>query len=265
MRALFLCLALSLSGAVSADELADANAALAARTYPVALAGFTKLANAGNAEAQLRLGEMYWYGEGVDIDRARGDALFARAAASGNKEAIAAKSLSADRTRLAAEITHWTGGYTGADLTAGKYNCPAPALPEVSKTNADIKSTNAAVAAWQACYNGFTENMNSALPAGKRIPPEVAVVMSEKEVQQAKLHLNNVYAAVISKAQASASAVEAQRARWETATVAAAAELNVAYERRSRELKFELEAGNRLRQENSVMRVTPNGPAVPAK
>lgn len=259
MRSLLLCLALTLSGAVVADELADANAALSARAYPAALATFTKLAKAGIPEAQLRLGEMYWYGEGVALDRARGDALFAQAASSGNKDAIAAQSLSGNRARLAAEIAHWTSGYSGDDLTAGKYNCTAPAVPAVSKTNADIKATGAVIAAWQACYNGFTDNLNSALPPGKRIPAELAVVMSEQEVQQAKLHLSKVYGEAIDKAQASATAIVAQRTQWESATLASAEEQNRASAALALQAKLALEASSRLRREGDNKRVTPGG------
>lgn len=249
MRMLLLCLALTLSGSVAADELADANAALTARAYPVALASFTRLANAGNAEARLRLGEMYWYGEGVALDHARGDALFAQAAASGNKDAIAARSLSGNRARLAADIAHWTGGYNGAELTTGSFNCPAPAIPAVSKTNADIKATNAVIAAWHACHNGLVDNLNSALPPGKRIPAEVAVVMSEEEVQRANAHLNKVYTEAMDKAQASATAMVARRRQWEAATVASAEEQNRATEMLARQTKLALEMDERLRRE----------------
>lgn len=252
MRSLLFVLALSLSAHVAADELSDANRALAARSYPEALQQFTKLAKAGNAEAQLRLGEMYWYGEGVALDRARGDALFAQAAAGGNQEAVAAQALSARRARQAADIAYWTGGYDGADMTAGKYQCAAPAIPAVSRTNADIKATNAAIGAWQACHNGFADNLNSALPPGKRIPPDIAVVMSEQETQQAKAHLDKVYGGIMDRVQAGATAIMAQRAKWEAATLASAEEQNRATEVLVRQAKVELENSERVRREAMV-------------
>ncbi len=89
-RIALLCLACAVGGNAAADELADANQALQQKNYTVALTLFSKLANNNNREAQLRLGEMYWYGEGAPLDRAKGDALFAQAAAAGDPGAVAA-------------------------------------------------------------------------------------------------------------------------------------------------------------------------------
>lgn len=65
-----LCLTMLLGVPALADDLADANKLLENKAYPQALAAFTKLANAGNAEAQFHLGEMYWYGEAGSVDLA---------------------------------------------------------------------------------------------------------------------------------------------------------------------------------------------------
>lgn len=247
MRALILCLAMTCGGAALADDLADANAALLAKSYPVALQTFTKLAKSGNPEAQLRLGEMYWYGEGVAMDRAKGDALFAQSAASGNKEAAAAQTLSARRAQRSAEIAYWTGGYDGADLSAGKLNCVAPALPAVSITNVEIKATGEAITKWQSCYQAFAANLADAQPAGKRIPAEVAVVMSEQETQQAVAHLNKVYGAVIEKAKADALAFTERREKWQAATMAAVDQQNRITEARTKQIEAERAAETRSR------------------
>lgn len=259
MRSLILCLALTLSGGAMADELADANRALAAKSYPAALQLFTRLADAGNPEAQLRLGEMYWYGEGVGLDRAKGDALFAKAAAAGNQEAAAAQALSAQRAGRGADIAFWTSGYDGADLTAGKYSCAAPAIPEVSQTNAEITAVNAAIAAWRDCHNGFADNLNAALPAGKRVPPDVAILMSEQETQQAKAHLGQVYDKVMDKAQASSAAILARREKWEAATVVSVDEQNRrAAEARTRQAQAQMEQERMLRGAGVATRTAPS-------
>ena len=52
LSCLSLLLSLSLAGAAHADELADAKALFAKKAYPQALQLYTKLGNAGNAEAQ---------------------------------------------------------------------------------------------------------------------------------------------------------------------------------------------------------------------
>ena len=245
MRSLIFCVALACCGSALADELADANKALGAKAYPQALQLYGKLASAGNAEAQLRLGEMYWYGEGVALDRAKGDALFAQAAAGGNAEAAAARSLSAQRAQRSAGIAWWTSGYDGADLTAGAYHCPAPVIAPVSKTNEEIKATNAAIAAWRSCYDAFAAHLDAALPPGKMVPADVAMVMSEAETQQARAHLDRVYAAVLNKAQADAKAIMAQRGAWETATLAFAGEQKKLSDARTLQSRLLLEEQSR--------------------
>jgi TPR repeat protein len=201
-------------GTACADELADAANSLNSKNYPQALAIYTRLANAGNPEAMLRLGEMYWYGEGAPLDRAKGDALFAQAAAAGNQAAIANTKLTSQRRQRMAEITYWTSGYDGADLVVGKFNCVAPTFPPFSETKRAVTAMSATSDAYTACYNAFIENLESALPAGKRIPEEVALLMSEQELNQAREHLVKVYAAVAARGKLSADQVVAKRAEW---------------------------------------------------
>jgi hypothetical protein len=259
MRNYLFCLALLAAGTVYADELADANQLLVSKSYPQALQLFSKLASAGNAEAQLRLGEMHWYGEGVPLDRAKGDALFAQAAASGNQEARAALGMSGQRESRRADIAYWTGKYNGADLKAGKYDCVQPVIPAVSKQNDEINAVAASLNAWTACYNGFVGNVGDAMPAGKRIPPEIAVLMSEQEVEQAKLHLDRVYAAVIADVTASANALIARRDAWEKATVAYVSEQNNLSEARTMQAKLDIENTFRMQNQfaNGLMRSKP--------
>ena len=62
---------LLLAGLVHAGELDDAKALFEQKKYPEAMKLYTKLANAGNVEAQQSLGQMYWYGEAGEIDEAK--------------------------------------------------------------------------------------------------------------------------------------------------------------------------------------------------
>jgi uncharacterized protein len=232
---LSLALLLSLSGMARADELADANALLAKKAYPQALQLFTKLANAGNSEAQLRLGEMYWYGEGVGLDRAKGDALFAQAAAKGLPEAQAATRLSAQRAARMADIAHWSARYDGAELRSGTFECKAPPIPAQSTEQKDIKATTEALNHWSACYNGFVANVAAAMPPGKAIPADVAELMSEAELSQAREHLDKVYARVLADAKKDADATLARRDAWHRATASYAAKTNESVEARTRQ------------------------------
>lgn len=226
MRALVLAVALSISGAAYADDLADANKALAAKSYPQAMQLYTKLAAAGNAEARFRLGEMYWYGQGVPADRAKGDALFAQAAAAGIADAKTAMTRTARRAERSADIAYWTEKYDGADLTSGQYRCDRPAIPAVSKSNDDIAATSKAYNAWTSCYNGMVANLSDSMPAGKRIPAEILDLMTEAEFDKARAHLDRVYAGVADTVQGGASEIVAQHGAWEKATVAFVADTN---------------------------------------
>ena len=226
MRAIVLAVALTLSGAAFADDLSDANKALTAKSYPQALQLYTKLAAAGNAEARFRLGEMYWYGQGVAVDRAKGDALFAQAAAAGIADAKTAMTRTARRAERSADIAYWTEKYDGADLTSGQYRCDRPAIPAVSTSNDEIASTGKAYNAWTACYNGMIANLSDAMPPGKRIPADILDLMTETEFDKSRTHLERVYARVADTTQAGAAEVVAQHGAWEKATVAYVADTN---------------------------------------
>ena len=221
MRRAFAGMVLMLGmGAVCADELGDAAKAFNSRAYPQALAMYARLAQAGNSEAALRLGEMHWYGEGAPLDRSKGDALFAAAAAAGNTEAAKAAELSRKRAQHLADISYWTTGYDGADLVAGKFNCVAPEIPAMSSTNKGFAVTGSALNAYTACYNGFIENLESTMPVGKRIPAEISLLMSEAELSQARAHLGKVYGSAAARARLVADQVMAQRENWIAGTTA---------------------------------------------
>ena len=71
----------------SADELTDGIAAYKRKDFGEALTLLAPLAAGGSAQAQLRLGQMYWYGQGVKEDNALAFRWFLRAASQGNAEA----------------------------------------------------------------------------------------------------------------------------------------------------------------------------------
>lgn len=208
----------ALAGASFADELADAERQLAEKRYPEAVRTYTKLADGGNAVAQLRLGELYWYGEGVALDRAKGDALFAKAAAQGNKEAIAATALSGQRTARSKELAYWSSAYDGADLKRGQYDCKVPEVPAVSKTKKEIAAVSATLDAYTVCYNGFVDHAAAAMPPGKAIPDDLVVLMSEQELVAARAGIATVFERVVAQARADADKLQLQRSNWLAAT-----------------------------------------------
>jgi hypothetical protein len=226
MKKYLFCLSLLLAGAVHAGDLADANALFAKKAYPQALQLYTKLANAGNVEAQQHLGEMYWYGEAGAVDDARAEAWFRKAAAKGNAVAVASLDVMKQRVARRAEIDHWIGKYDGSDLKSGQLRCPAPRIPAMSKLNDEIDRVAGAMSAWQECYNRFVVNLNEASPLTKRIPPDVARLMNKDETERARVYLEQVHANVAEDARVSSKLVLADFAAWRSATEAYVAEHN---------------------------------------
>lgn len=212
------CLALLIAAPAVADELADASKLLADKSYPQALVLFTKLAKAGHPTAQLHLGEMYWYGEAGRIDLEQARHWFSQSAAGGNREAAAALDVMAQREARRQDIDYWVNTYDAKDMASGAFNCVPPAIPQLSKSNADIVRVEADYAAWQACYNGFVQNLSDALPPGKRIPPDIARLMNQIEYDQSMAHLGKVYAALSEQAGAAAKATVARYQDWRKTT-----------------------------------------------
>lgn len=228
-----LLMVLACSTAARADALADAAKAVDARSYDVALRIYTQLAQNGDAEAQFRLGQMVWYGEGTPADLPRARELFQKSAAAGNANAASALVLLQQREARSADIAYWTDRYDGADLKATA-NCKAPVIPAVSKTNEEIVQTFSGMSAWRVCYNGFVKKMDSVLPVGAAIPAELANMMSEQEHAKALNRLNNVYADLTAAQASSAQATIDGFDRWMASTEKYANEHNA--EMKGREL-----------------------------
>lgn len=218
MKTVVFCLSMLLAGSCAADELANANAAFANKDYPGALQRYTKLANAGNVEAQQHLGEMYWYGEAGAVDEARAEAWFRKAAAKGNPVAVASLDLMRKRVERRADIDYWVDKYDGSDLQSGQYRCPAPRFPTVSKQNDDIDRVSANMAKWQECYNAQARALNEASPLTRRIPADVAKLINKPEMERAEKRLAEVYTNLTESVQVKARLVLADFAVWRDAT-----------------------------------------------
>jgi TPR repeat protein len=217
MKRFLFCLLFAVAGTAAADSLSEANRLFKEGAYGEAFPVFQMLANSGNAEAKLRLGQMYWYGKGLPADRGKADHLFAEAAAAGNKEAAEATTLTKRREAHAAEIAKWTT-YDGADLTGGKYACAEPPIGDVAKTNVEIKATTAAYQAWSDCYNGFVADLEGPLAPANRIPADIAVLMTDPERNEAMQKIVAATNASAAKVGAGAQNVIARFDAWEKAT-----------------------------------------------
>jgi TPR repeat protein len=226
MKKILFCLSLLLSGAVHADPIGDANALFAKKSYPEALQMYTKLGNAGNAEAQQHLGEMYLYGEAGEVDLAKAQAWFKKSAAKGNKTAIAALEMMKQRELRKADIDYWMSKYDGAELKTGKYRCAVPRLPAISKQNDEIDAVSKKIDTWKACYNEAVEHLNAANPLTSRIPKDVSDLMTKEEMASATAYLATVYANLIEETRVSSKLFMADFGVWRDATDAYVTENN---------------------------------------
>jgi hypothetical protein len=228
MKPFLFCLLLlgCCSARATPAELAQADALFAQKSYPQALHLYTKLANAGNANAQQQLGQMYWYGEAGAVDEAKAESWFRKAAAKGNAVAAASLELMKQRTQRRAEIMHWVEQYQGEDLKSGKFNCQAPRVPTISKQSEDIERVSVSIANWQNCYNAYVTNLNAASPLVQRIPADIVKLMNKAEMTRAGERLAQVHENLAEEARVGSKLVLADVAAWRSATEAYVKEHN---------------------------------------
>ncbi|WP_426109965.1 tetratricopeptide repeat protein [Massilia sp. PWRC2] len=217
MKTLVLCVALLCAGAATADELADADALFAKKSYPQALQLYTRLATAGNVVAQRHLGEMYWYGEAGAVSDDKAQGWFRRAAASGDKEAAAALEVMRQRVLRQTDIAFWTDRYDGEELRSGKFKCSAPRIPAISKDNPDIDAVLARVKLWQDCYNGLVGKLNGATFASE-VPADLGKLMKQEEIDKVNARLEKIHTRLAEDARISSQIILADIAAWRSAT-----------------------------------------------
>jgi serine/threonine protein kinase/TPR repeat protein len=119
----------------AADQIADADRAIASKQYADALAILKPLADAGNAQAQLRLGNAYADGQGVTRDYAAARDLYDKAARQGEIGA---------ELKLGAIYANATGVERNSNLAYVYYGMAArlgsaAAKPEMEKAAASLQ------------------------------------------------------------------------------------------------------------------------------
>lgn len=214
------------SSANAAAELAEADALFAWKAYPEALQKYTKLANAGNATAQQHLGEMYFYGEAGTVDMKAAAAWFRKAAAQGNAVATASLDMMRQRDARRADLDYWMTTYDGSDLRTNAYRCPAPRFPAMSKVNEEIDYYSGKMKEWEACHNRWVTYLNASLPLTKRIPDDVAKLLTKEEMEQATAHLKDVSDRLAEDTKVAGKLVVADFDAWRAGTEAYVKEHN---------------------------------------
>ncbi|HEY5800496.1 MAG TPA: sel1 repeat family protein [Burkholderiaceae bacterium] len=226
MKKLIVAVTLAMAfGAASAQELSDGIKQFESRNYTQALQTFQKLAAGGNAEAQFRLGEMYWYGEGTAVDMAKAKALLEQASAQGNGKAQATLNLMAQREVRRDDIAFYTTRYDGGELKTARDACVRPAIPAESKTADDITAMSGAVQKWNDCYKHFGSLLSGATLA-RTVPADVLSLMNDSEIVAATARMNKVNSDMASQLHAVAVDVIMQNNAWVAATAPQVAAIN---------------------------------------
>lgn len=211
------CVALVLLGAASiasADDLADGIKAWESQDFALAHQLLGKLAHGGNPAAQVLLGEMYGFGEGVAEDPVQAESWLNKANAAGNQDAANSLQVVRQRQLRKADIEFYRTAYTGEELAYGKQGCVAPAFPEIAQDTEQMKETQARMAEWSACFKRFAQGLAAALPAGKLIPANISKVMSLEEQKQARSTMDKAYARMISEGELAKQQVLAAHDAW---------------------------------------------------
>ena len=216
----------AVSPANAAAELAEADVLFAKKAYPEALAKYTKLANAGNVTAQQHLGEMYFYGEAGSVDMDKAAQWFQKAAAKGNAVAIASLALMKQREARRADLDYWIAKYDGSDVRTGEFRCPAPRFPAMSKVNEEIDYYSGKMKEWEACHNRWVKQLNASLPLTRRIPDDIAKLMTKDETERANAHLKEVGERLAEDTRVAGKLVVADFDAWRAGTEAYVREHN---------------------------------------
>ncbi len=203
---------------VHADELTDALAMHQRREYPQAMQVFSKLANEGNTHAQEQLADMYWFGDGLPIDLVQAERWFTQAAQAGSQKAQQSLVVMRARVTRRDEIANYTTRFDGAKLKFSNSGCVQPAVPAVSKTNAEINQVSGSIERWSECYNQYVSRLRAALPATSVIPKDLMDIMSDDDLARATARIDKSLLANADEAKQIAARVNADIEAWKRET-----------------------------------------------
>jgi TPR repeat protein len=213
-------------GGVKADELSKAQQFWNNKDFYKAFQLFDKLAQDGNPNAQLQLGEMYGFGEGTPEDEDKAAYWIQKAAAKGQPEAAASLALVAERKARKSDIAYYTSRFDGSGAAYANFGCARPSIPARSTTNEEIATVNESIGTWGSCYERFIENMRDISPAGKTIKPEIIKLMSNEEFINASALIKKVYGNILQEAAEVEGGIAKESLAWKKETEMYAAENN---------------------------------------
>ncbi|MFZ6800664.1 M56 family metallopeptidase [Undibacterium sp. Di24W] len=193
----------------------EASIAYQKQDYANAFALLNPLAEASYPEAQSLIGEMYWQAQGVTEDHALAKIWFEKAAAQNNSHAQQRLQQLRVRQARQTELNFYTTDFNADHLKLSENKCPSPqiGLPsEVRKLNqASLQSINA----WENCYNQFVEKLQQRFEQQTLVPDDLAVIMTNKELAQAKNLMKQTYLAIANEAKRDSLPIQRAIQSWD--------------------------------------------------
>jgi len=218
IRLLSIALSVLVCSGARADELSDGIALHQKREYPQAMQIFSKLANAGNTQAQEQLADMYWFGDGMPVDLVQAEHWFTKAAQAGSQRAQQSLVVMRARVSRRDEIAYYTTRFDGAKFKFSNSGCVQPIVPVVSKTNAEINQVSGSIERWSECYNQYVSRLRAALPATSAIPRDLMDIMSDDDLARATALIDKSLLANADEAKQIAARVSAEIEAWKRET-----------------------------------------------
>lgn len=199
---------------ITSTSFDEAKRALNNAQYTHAAQLFKELADQGDAQAQVALGEMLWYGDGIlpDIPLAR--TWFSKAAAQGNAKAQQFVELLFEREKRSNEIGFYTTNFDGGNLKWKEDFCPRPQLPAENLTQKLMQSTVTSVNSRLECYNSYVNMLKNNLAEMRYLPPDLKRIMRTEEIEQAAQLTRDLYYRMGLQAHASTNQVLTQYKQW---------------------------------------------------
>jgi beta-lactamase regulating signal transducer with metallopeptidase domain len=188
------------------------------KEYAKALAILNFLVRENDVEAQVMLGEMTWYGEGVESSQPIAVSLFKKAASSGNVKAQKFLELFAERENRQAEIKYYMTEFDGGDYKFNAKECPQIDFNQAVYNRYMASEKLDQYDKWVNCFNLQTGKISTLQNMRSVIPLSLLNIMTSKELDKAKQHLSKVFFENYSQAKSIALNMNDQLKKWDIDT-----------------------------------------------
>lgn len=203
---------------ISIDDLTEANRLRGKKEFSRATSLYQILAEQGSVEAQLALGEMYWYGAGVASNPKLAEEWFKKAAANGAINAEKFLNLISEREKHQSEINFFANEFDGKGFKFAEMNCSRPDFSTAAHNSVDIENMINQINEFAACFNKYGERLNTSRNLDQQIPNDILRLMTNEEVEKSINRSMRALAMIRLTANMIADDFTMEKRTWETRT-----------------------------------------------